>query len=181
MSVNLFKDGELINIAAGSRVWIGTKEAHAQAVAAGTMPNNCIVCITDDNTEAADVVEAGNMNPVTSNAVYAALGAGKIKTRYIGPSYAGTGFSWTLDLKNLNIAVPQYGCVKITLKSYGTLSHFCVLFSNLEADTLEKTFELDPMASHIVYTATWEGNTLTSITFTGTTAVNTINALVEVF
>lgn len=50
MSVNkVSKDtGELVTLANGTRMWIGTKSAHDLAVQQGTMPNNCMVCITDD-------------------------------------------------------------------------------------------------------------------------------------
>lgn len=50
MSVNKVDKttGELVTLANGTRMWIGTKSAHDAAVAAGTMPNNCMVCITDD-------------------------------------------------------------------------------------------------------------------------------------
>lgn len=50
MSTNLVdKDtGELITLANGTRIWCGTKTAHDLAVQQGTMPNNCMVCITDD-------------------------------------------------------------------------------------------------------------------------------------
>lgn len=40
--------GELVTLANGTRMWIGTKSAHDNAVQQGTMPNNCMVCITDD-------------------------------------------------------------------------------------------------------------------------------------
>lgn len=40
--------GELVTLASGTRMWIGTKSAHDLAVQQGTMPNNCMVCITDD-------------------------------------------------------------------------------------------------------------------------------------
>ena len=50
MSVNKVDKttGELVTLANGTRMWIGTQAAHDAAVAAGTMPNNCMVCITDD-------------------------------------------------------------------------------------------------------------------------------------
>lgn len=50
MSVNKVDKttGELVTLANGTRMWIGTKSAHDAAVQAGTMPNNCMVCITDD-------------------------------------------------------------------------------------------------------------------------------------
>ena len=40
--------GELVTLASGTRMWVGTKSAHALAVQNGTMPNNVMVCITDD-------------------------------------------------------------------------------------------------------------------------------------
>jgi len=43
--------GELVTLANGTRMWIGTKSAHDNAVQQGTMPNNCMVCITDDYSE----------------------------------------------------------------------------------------------------------------------------------
>lgn len=52
MSVNKrdVTTGELITLASGTRMWVGTKNAHDLAVQQGTMPNNCMVCITDDTT-----------------------------------------------------------------------------------------------------------------------------------
>ena len=53
MSVNKYNDqtGELITLANGSRTWIGTKAAHDAAKQAGTLPNNCLVAITDDEDD----------------------------------------------------------------------------------------------------------------------------------
>lgn len=76
--------GELVTLANGMRCWIGTKAAHDAAVQTGTMPNNCLVAIIDDWQDATvDVVEDGNMHPVTSNAVYDAT---QYKTIYTGTS-----------------------------------------------------------------------------------------------
>lgn len=91
--------GELVTLANGMRCWIGTKAAHDAAVQAGTMPNNCLVAIVDDwEDSTVDVVEDGNMHPVTSNAVSADLspiqsklnGANVIKTRNVSSLQAGT-------------------------------------------------------------------------------------------
>jgi len=62
MSVNkVNKDtGELVTLANGTRMWIGTQSAHDAAVSAGTMPNNCMVCITDDYPA------SGPINPTPS-------------------------------------------------------------------------------------------------------------------
>lgn len=53
MSTNLVNKttGELTTLANGTRVWIGSKSAHDLAVQQGTMPNNCMVCITDDGAD----------------------------------------------------------------------------------------------------------------------------------
>ena len=50
MSVNRVNEstGELITLSSGVRCWIGTKAAHTIAVANHTIPNNVMVCITDD-------------------------------------------------------------------------------------------------------------------------------------
>jgi len=47
--------GELVTLANGTRMWIGTKSAHDNAVQQGTMPNNCMVCITDDYPESSAI------------------------------------------------------------------------------------------------------------------------------
>ena len=54
MSVNYVDKttGELVTLANGTRMWIGTQSAHDLAVQQGTMPNNCMVCITDDYFQA---------------------------------------------------------------------------------------------------------------------------------
>ena len=56
MSVNKVNKttGELVTLANGTRMWIGTKSAHDIAVQQGTMPNNCMVCITDDYYDDSD-------------------------------------------------------------------------------------------------------------------------------
>jgi len=53
MSVNKYNDqtGELTTLANGSRTWIGTKAAHDAAKQAGTLPNNCLIAITDDSED----------------------------------------------------------------------------------------------------------------------------------
>lgn len=73
MSLNKYDPltGTLTTLANGQRIWLGTKAAHDAAEAAGTLPTNCLIAITDDGdiTGVVDEVEDGNMNPVTSNAV----------------------------------------------------------------------------------------------------------------
>lgn len=74
MSVNKVDKttGELVTLANGTRMWIGTKSAHDAAVQAGTMPNNCMVCITDDfHTDDTDWIEGTNCKAKrVSGAVY---------------------------------------------------------------------------------------------------------------
>lgn len=62
MSTNFVnKDtGELVTLANGTRMWIGTQSAHDLAVQQGTMPNNCMVCITDDYVGDTGWVEGTN-------------------------------------------------------------------------------------------------------------------------
>ena len=66
MSVNKVDKttGELVTLANGTRMWIGTQSAHDAAVQAGTMPNNCMVCITDDYVDSQmRIVERDNGTP----------------------------------------------------------------------------------------------------------------------
>ena len=60
MSVNRYdpNTGTLTTLAGGSRIWVGTKAQHDAAVQAGTLPNNCLISITDDDEDslAKDVV-----------------------------------------------------------------------------------------------------------------------------
>ena len=53
MSVNRYNSttGELTSLATGSRTWVGTREAYDQAKTAGTLPNNCLIAITDDEKD----------------------------------------------------------------------------------------------------------------------------------
>ena len=53
MSVNKYdaSTGELTNIASGQRTWVGTQEAYKAAKQAGTLPNNAIIAITDDEVD----------------------------------------------------------------------------------------------------------------------------------
>lgn len=53
MSVNRYdaSTGELVTLASGTRTWIGTKAAYDAAKSAGTLPNNCLIAITDDEED----------------------------------------------------------------------------------------------------------------------------------
>lgn len=50
MSVNKYDSstGTLTTVANGQRMWIGTQTAYDSAEAAGTLPSNCLIAITDD-------------------------------------------------------------------------------------------------------------------------------------
>ena len=53
MSVNIYdsQSGNLQNVASGQRTWVGTQEAYKAAKQAGTLPNNAIIAITDDEKD----------------------------------------------------------------------------------------------------------------------------------
>ena len=73
MSVNKYNSqtGELTTIASGQRTWIGTKEAYEQQKQAGTLPTDCLICITNDEDDTiADAVTENDPRAVTSGAVY---------------------------------------------------------------------------------------------------------------
>lgn len=50
MSVNVYnsQSGSLQTVANGQRTWVGTRAAYEQARMAGTLPNNALIAITDD-------------------------------------------------------------------------------------------------------------------------------------
>lgn len=61
MSTNLVDktSGELITLASGTRMWIGSKSSHDMAESQGKLPNNCLIAITDDT--------ANGQTPVVMN------------------------------------------------------------------------------------------------------------------
>ena len=75
MSVNKYTTADgLQTLANGSRVWIGTKANHAAARQAGTLPTDCLICITDDDDEyKTDQVIEDSQMVITSGGVYDAL------------------------------------------------------------------------------------------------------------
>lgn len=56
MSVNKYDhaSGNLTTLANGSRTWIGTKEVYESAKQAGTLPNDCLIAITNDEASPFD-------------------------------------------------------------------------------------------------------------------------------
>lgn len=75
MSLNKYDSstGELTNLASGSRIWTGTKETYEIQKQAGTLPNNCLIILTNDEEELAQEVIENDPRAVTSGAVYTAL------------------------------------------------------------------------------------------------------------
>lgn len=53
MSVNRYNasTGELTTLANGTQIWTGTEAAYKAQKQAGTLPNNSIICITDDEAD----------------------------------------------------------------------------------------------------------------------------------
>ena len=78
MSVNKYNasTGVLETLASGSRIWVGSQEAHDAAKQAGTLPIDSLIAITDDEQELAQEVIEDDPRAVTSGAVYTALQGG---------------------------------------------------------------------------------------------------------
>ena len=72
MSVNKYDpNSKTLTALSGQRVWVGTKADRAAAIANHTMPNNVLVCITDDEDDTiADEVLRDDPRAVTGGAVY---------------------------------------------------------------------------------------------------------------
>ena len=75
MSVQYYdKDsGTLTTLASGSRVWTGTKAAYDAEKQAGTLPNNCIIVITDDEVAMDTVPTQNSPVAVTSDGIHNAF------------------------------------------------------------------------------------------------------------
>ena len=75
MSVNRYTtESGLQTLANGQRCWIGTKAAYEAAVQAGTMENDILVAITDDDDDyKTDTVAENDNRVVTSGGVYNVL------------------------------------------------------------------------------------------------------------
>lgn len=105
MSVNKVDKttGELLTLANGTRMWIGTQSAHDAAVAAGTMPNNCMVCITDEsNSVLPDWSNAQNITVSTTD--YEFLEDGWL----VGAGYAAAGSTVYLTINDVRIAATDH-------------------------------------------------------------------------
>ena len=72
MSVQYYdKDtGTLTTLASGQRTWVGTKAAYEAEKQAGTLPNNCIIVITDDEVAMDTTPTEGSPVAVTSGGLY---------------------------------------------------------------------------------------------------------------
>lgn len=71
MSVNYVDKttGELVTLASGTRMWVGTQSAHDLAVQQGTMPNNCMVCITNDYYTGREQF-SGNIGSISGTSIH---------------------------------------------------------------------------------------------------------------
>lgn len=117
MSTNLVdKDtGELITLANGTRMWIGTRTAHDLAVQQGTIGNNILVCITDDykNTMIGEMkIWCGASNAVPDGWLYCD-GSAVSRTQYadlfavIGTSFGSGDGSTTFNIPDMRESVPK--------------------------------------------------------------------------
>ena len=75
MSVNKYDSttGTLTTLATGDRTWVGTKAAYDAQKQAGTLPNDCLIVITDDEVEMDTVPTEDSPVAVTSDGIYKTL------------------------------------------------------------------------------------------------------------
>lgn len=101
--------GELVTLASGMRMWIGTKAAHDAAVQAGTMPNNCAVAIIDDYDEGYDTYST---EEVKTNKIWI-NGKPIYRQVYTGLDYGATTNAWStivgIDNNYFDTIVSIYG------------------------------------------------------------------------
>lgn len=93
MSVNRYTtESGLQTLANGQRIWIGTKEAYEAEQQAGTLPNDCLIAITNDDDEyKTDTVAQNDNRVVTSGGVWDLLKVSSLqevnaKWIYMGPN-----------------------------------------------------------------------------------------------
>ena len=90
MSVNIYKDSSgLQTLANGSRLWVGTKDAYNAAKQAGTLPNDILIAITDDEDDTiTNLVTQDDPRAVSSGGVYTYIPqATKITTVKVGSEH----------------------------------------------------------------------------------------------
>lgn len=101
MSLNKYDSstGELTNIASGSRIWTGTKAAYDAQKQAGTLPNNALIVITDDEqqTEAEQISYDNTDSGLTADNVQDAIDEinNDLNTNPILLGTLQTDLSWT--------------------------------------------------------------------------------------
>ena len=98
MSVNKYTTASgLQTLANGSRIWIGTKEAYEAEQQAGTLPDDCLIAITNDDDEyKTDTVAANDDRVVTSGGVWDLLNASSFQAVNAKWIYMGSNRSITL-------------------------------------------------------------------------------------
>lgn len=98
MSVNRYTtESGLQTLANGQRCWIGTKAAYEAAVQAGTMENDILVAITDDDDEyKTDTVAQNDNRVVTSGGVWNLLNVSSLQGVNAKWIYMGSNRSITL-------------------------------------------------------------------------------------
>lgn len=143
MSVNKInkQTGELITLANGTRMWIGTKTAHDLAVQQGTMPNNCMVCITDD--AAGD--EAWKYSTEETNTGKTWIDGKPIYRKVVEKNVNLAGNAWTSTGVNVSEVDTLCNCVMLnskfafggfyTKKVSNQLDVYCVSDANWGAST----------------------------------------------
>ena len=111
MSVNKYDatTGTLTILASGSRIWTGTKAAYDAQKAAGTLPNNCIIVITDDETAMDTVPTEGSPVAVTSDGIYKAIK--KIKRTGTFSLNSSNLIDFTLDFAGTGINFYDTSCI----------------------------------------------------------------------
>ena len=123
MSINLYDKTSktLTSLASGSRVWVGTKEDYSAQKAAGTLPNNAILYITNDeedhNHYSTEEVETGEFW-IDGRAIYR-------------KTYVRTNNDAFLTSTDIDMVTDYYGmlvyqngsCVKMCYPSAAAASH----------------------------------------------------------
>lgn len=161
MSVNKYNasTGELTNIASGQRTWVGTRAAYDAAKTAGTLPNNCLIIITDDETAMDTIPTEDSPVAVTSGGLYNILTDDNIYINYT----ANIGNSWT-DLPVDFSKLKQYKKIMIEV-GIGTSNTGCQTSVLMVTDTTLEKMDTDNFNIYNLFNGAYANSTWYAIGF----------------
>ena len=186
MSVNRYTTASgLQTLANGQRIWVGDKASHTAAKQAGTLPTDCLICITDDDDEfkTDDVIEDSQM-VITSGGVYDALPhelttitkttniSGDLKSK-LDTAIAAGRMHYNYALRNDGYVLLMHLTAKVDMAGGDSQPY---RFGNTEGAYI-RTFTITKSGDNIFTQATW-ANPSAAVTDMWTTGTFTVKLFI---